>query len=240
MCGRYTLTNANRLAPRFRLADPARAADLPPRYNIAPTQPVAAVFREGRKNQLLMMRWGLVPAWMKPDEGNKLPAGWFNARAETVHEKPAFRGAYRYRRCLIPADGFYEWKRLGGVKSRGGLPHLIRAADDGLIAFAGVFEWWSSPDGSELPTCAVVTTTPNALMAGLHDRMPVILQPEDYDRWTDMRDSNDPRDLLRPAPDGTLYATAVSPRVGNVRYDDPACLDPAPPREQQGGLFDAG
>ena len=167
-----------------------------------------------------------------------MPAGWFNARAETLNEKPAFRGAYRYRRCLIPADGFFEWPRRDGTKVKGAAPHLIRPADDGLMAFAGVFEWWSSPDGSELPTCAVVTTTPNALMAGLHDRMPVILQPEDHARWIDMREGNDPRDLLRPAPDGTLYATEVGPRVGNVRHDDPACLEPAPPRERQGGLFD--
>jgi len=237
MCGRYTLTTTNRLAPHFDLVDPVRANDLPPRYNIAPTQPVAAVFQESDKNQLLMMRWGLVPAWMKPDAGNKLPAGWFAARAETLHMKPAFRGAYRYRRCLIPADGFYEWKRRGGVKSRGAIPHLVRPADGGFIAFAGVFEWWSSPDGSELPTCAVVTTTPNTLMAGLHNRMPVILQPKDYTRWTDMRKGNDPRHLLRPAPDGMLDTKEVSPHVGNVRHDDPACLEPGPPRERQGGLF---
>ena len=239
MCGRYTLTKANRLAPHFKLVEPARAADLPPRYNIAPTQPVAAVFRERGRPQLLMMRWGLVPAWMKPDEGNRVPAGWFNARAETLHEKPAFRGAYRYRRCLIPADGFFEWPRRGGRKVKGAAPHLIRPADDGLMAFAGVFEWWSSPDGSELPTCTVITTTPNALMANLHDRMPVILPPEDHARWMNMREGNDPRDLLRPAPDGTLYATEVSPRVGNVRHDDPACLapDPADAGPDQGSLF---
>ncbi len=238
MCGRYTLTHAHHLAKHLSLAEPKRCADLPPRYNIAPTQPVAAVFDENQSPQLLMMRWGLIPEWMKPQEGNTLPQGWFNARAETLHEKPAFRAAYRYRRCLIPADGFYEWPRQGGTKIKGATPHLFRPTDDGLMMFAGVFTWWSSPDGSELPTCAIVTTTPNTLMASLHDRMPVVLQPEDYTRWTDMRSGNDPRDLLRPAADGTLYATAVSSRVGNVRHDDPACLAPAPPREQQGGLFD--
>ncbi|MEE9403890.1 MAG: SOS response-associated peptidase [Algisphaera sp.] len=238
MCGRYTLSSTTQLARHFNLCEPARAADLPPRFNIAPTQPVPVVFRERGRSQLLMMRWGLVPAWKKPDEGNKLPAGWFNARAETLNEKPAFRGAYRYRRCLIPADGFYEWQNTGRAKQ----PHLIRTADEGLFAFAGVFEWWSSPDGSELPTVTVVTTTANTLMAPLHDRMPVILEPEDYRRWTDMREGNDPRDLLRPLASERMITFPVSPRVGNVRHDDALCMarfkEEATKPESQGSLFD--
>ena len=197
MCGRYTLSQTHEVAQHFRLSDVLRMQDLPVRFNIAPTQPVAVVFHERNHPQLLMMRWGLVPAWMKPDEGNKLPAGWFNARAETVDQKPAFKGAYRYRRCLIPADGFYEWQTAGTGSRRVKQPHLIRTADEGLFAFAGLFEWWSSPDGSELPTCTVLTTTPNELMAPLHDRMPVILEPEDYDRWLDMSTDNDPGAVAR-------------------------------------------
>ncbi len=226
MCGRYTLSHQTDVARQFKLFEPARAADLPPRYNIAPTQPVPVVFREDGHRQLLIMRWGLIPFWMKPDEGNRVPAGWINARAETAATKPAFRAAFKYRRCLLPADGFYEWKRLDDKRKQ---PYLIRQADGGLFAFAGLYEWWTSPDGSELPTCTILTTRANRTLATLHHRMPVILQPEDYDRWLDSPDRppDEVAELLAPAPDGILEPIAVSRHVNNPRHDDPKCLEPA-------------
>jgi len=255
MCGRYTLSQTQSMADYFQLDEPEMAADLPPRFNIAPSQPVPVVFQDSGKRQLLVMRWGLIPQWMKPLDGNKPPAGWINARSETADTKPAFRGAYKYRRCLIPADGFYEWPRdSAGKKTGGKQPHLIRRADDGLFAFAGLFEWWCPPDGSELPTCTILTTKANQTLAPIHDRMPVILEPEDHTPWLtsapapgsdhtpEISKRANQADFLFPPSggggEGRLYTTPVSTRVNQTQHDDPSCMAPAPRHHSQPGLFE--
>lgn len=261
MCGRYTLSQTQTLARYFELDEPEMAADLPPRFNIAPSQPVPVVFQDAGKRRLLVMRWGLIPQWMKPLEGNKPPAGWINARSETADTKPAFRGAYKHRRCLIPADGFYEWPRNPEGKRAGKQPHLIRRADDGLFAFAGLFEWWCPPDGSELPTCTILTTQATHPLASLHDRMPIVLEPEDHTPWLTAPGSGtapgsssasktkrhkNPTDHLlqasggggRGVSGGRLYTTPVSTRVNRVQHDDPSCMTPAPRHHTQPGLFE--
>jgi putative SOS response-associated peptidase YedK len=257
MCGRYVIQHPGLIAKHFDLKGlGAKLDEFPARFNIAPTQGVPVVFVAGehesapgkaRPRDVAAMRWGLVPSWMKPkevdaktgDPSKQVPAGWFNARSETAASKPAFRGAYRYRRCLIPADGFYEWQKInvepGGTKQ----PWLIRVAGDAVggepFAFAGLYEWWSSPDGSELPTCAILTCEPNALMAALHDRMPVILEPEDYDAWI-RGTPDDAHGLMKPFSTDRMYATPVGPAVGNVRNDDPTLVEPVD-LPGQGKLF---
>jgi putative SOS response-associated peptidase YedK len=167
------------------------------------------------------MRWGLIPSWAKDASiGNKLA----NARAETVAEKPAFRSAFKRRRCLIPASGFYEWKPVAGRKQ----PYYIRPADDGLFAFAGLYEVWSSPEGL-LHTCTVLTTDANALMREIHNRMPVIVAPEDYRRWLDPGNTTGAGlgKLLAPYPAEHMLAYPVSTRVNNARNEDPALIERA-------------
>jgi putative SOS response-associated peptidase YedK len=208
---------------------------LAPRFNIAPTQPVAAVrlAPESGQRQLAFLKWGLVPAWAKdPAIGNRL----INARAESVAEKPAFRAAFRRRRCLVVADGFYEWQRSGGRKQ----PYFIRLRDDRPFAFAGLWESWEGkdvprtfwetvPGTSLLETCTLITTGPNELMEPIHNRMPVILAPNDYDRWLDpaIQEPDALRPLLRPYPASAMLALPVSPHVNNPRNDDAECIAPA-------------
>lgn len=240
MCGRYRLDAAvDEVAAAFD-AEPSpdlehvRVAE---RYNIAPTQGVAVVVPRpdgsaGPDRLLTAMRWGIIPQWMKPEEGGKPPAGWINARAETAAEKPAFRGAFKYRRCVVPATGFYEWQKPESGPDRGHkVPHAVAPADGGCLGFAGLWETWSAPDGSKLDTVTILTTAPNAEMRELHDRMPVVLDPADHDRWmtTPPEEAPSLTTLLRPAPDGTLEATPVSRRVNNPRHDDASCLEPADP-----------
>lgn len=206
--------------------------NLAPRFNIAPTQPVFAITapggigHEGGGNTAAHFQWGLVPSWAKdPAIGVKM----INARAETVAGKPAFRAAFRRRRCLIPASGFYEWqKQTGGPKQ----PFWIAAADSGLLTFAGLWESWLSPDGGELRTCTIVTTAANDQLSPIHHRMPVILAPADFDAWLDVRDETDTAAasaLLRPAPAEATAARPVSARVNNVRNDDASLIEPAGP-----------
>ena len=199
--------------------------NLQPRFNIAPTQPVFAVtaVSEGGGNTATHFQWGLVPSWAKdPSIGVKM----INARAETVAEKPAFRAAFRRRRCLIPASGFYEWqKQTSGPKQ----PFWISAADSGLLTFAGLWETWMSPGGDELQTCAIITTAANDSLRPIHHRMPVILAPADFDAWLDVRDETDTvaaTALLRPASAETTTAWPVSTRVNNVRNDDAGLIAP--------------
>jgi len=224
MCGRFTLrAPASVVAEQFGVLD---AEPLRPRYNIAPTQPVAVV-RRGPKStdaprQLVMLRWGLVPSWAKdPKIGNRL----INARAETVAEKPAFRSALRRRRCLVAADGFYEWRQAGKARQ----PYFIHLVDDRPFAFAGLWELWEGPDHTVLETCALITTEANALMASIHDRMPVILSPDDYALWLDpaIQDPKELQPLLRPYPSEAMAAHPVSTHVNNPRNDDPRCVAPA-------------
>lgn len=221
MCGRFTLTvDGEQLAEQLNLPV---VPEIAPRYNIAPTQPVAAVRASMASGQpeLTYFHWGLIPSWSKDPKGG---ARMINARAETVAEKPAFRAALKYRRCLVPADGFYEWQKTNGKKQ----PIYIKMADGRPFAFAGLWEHWQSPDGSEIESCTLLTTGPNELISAIHDRMPVILHPDDYDLWLDpkMQTADRLQPLLRayPAAEMTLYP--VSTLVNTPQIDDPRCVEP--------------
>jgi putative SOS response-associated peptidase YedK len=195
----------------------------PLRYNIAPTQrvPVVTVDESGRR-VLRLMRWGLVPHWAKDlSIGTKL----INARAETLAEKPAFRDAVRHRRCLIPADGFYEWKGAPGAKR----PHLVKPRAGGPMALAGIFENWLGADGSEIETVAILTVAANAAMSALHYRMPAIIAPEHFDAWLECRSGTaaEIAELLVPAPEGYLDIIEVSRALNNPRNEGPEVQEPA-------------
>lgn len=228
MCGRYTqLMPWSELVELYRIsAGTAAAPNLPPRYNICPTQDVPVV-RAGAGatasagRDLVMMRWGLVPAWSKDAAiGSRM----INARAETVAEKPSFRSAYKSRRCLIPADGFYEWRKLeGGPKQ----PYRITLAGGAPFAFAGLWEQWEkAPDGKALETCTIITTAANPFVRPIHHRMPVILDGVGHDAWLDAATPPDTLSALLRPYDGVLEARAVGTRVNNPRNDDDACLEP--------------
>lgn len=224
MCGRYTLTvSKEELAAAFPL--PKAPGELPARYNVAPTQHVAVIAnREPRKVEFF--HWGLIPFWAKdPKIGNRM----INARSETLAEKPSFRNAYRKRRCLVLADGFFEWTKTGGRKS----PLYVRLKSGAPFAFAGLWERWTAPDGSEVPSCTIVTTRSNALIAEFHERMPVILRPEEYERWLDPgeRDPDELDGLLVPFPAELLEIHPVSRIVNDPSNDVPECVEPVrPPR----------
>jgi len=221
MCGRFTLRSPARdVAKAFGVA---LADDWQPRYNIAPTQAVFAVRRLAAESgrQAAMLHWGLIPAWADdPAIGNRL----INARAETLATKPAFRRAFRQRRCLIPCDGFYEWQKQGRAKQ----PYFITAEQGGLFALAGLWEHWER-NGLTIESCTVITTEANSLVAALHDRMPVILPPAAHDQWLDPMEQDPARlePLLRPFPTESMRLQAVSPLVNNPRNDTPKCLEPA-------------
>ncbi len=219
MCGRYTLiAPAKMLEELFRLDI---LGELPPRYNIAPGQPVPAVraSKTGTREPALF-QWGLIPSWSK-DPG--VGARMINARAETAADKPSFRAAMKRRRCLIPADGFYEWAKIGAAKQ----PFYIRMKDKRPFAFAGLWEQWCGEDGSEIGSCAILTTDANDLLKPIHHRMPVILAPGDYGRWTDpaVETPAAVADLLRPFSSEEMTARPVSRRVNNPRNDDASCIE---------------
>lgn len=221
MCGRFTLTvDPAELKDAFAgFTFPARFA---PRFNIAPTQPVLAVPND-RQGAADFFVWGLIPAWAKdPSIGNRL----INARGETLGEKPSFRGSYKYKRCLILADGFYEWQVQPGKKTK--VPHFIHLKTRQPFAFAGLWDQWNSPDGSALRTCTIVTTGPNELMAAIHDRMPVILHPEDYARWIDPAPAGPEalNSLIRPYPASEMAAHPVSTLVNSPANDQAECVVP--------------
>ncbi|NTU83609.1 MAG: SOS response-associated peptidase [Chloroflexales bacterium] len=220
MCGRFTLAApAEQVAAQFQLAE---VPDLSARYNIAPTQQVATVRATEVGRDLAFFRWGLVPSWAKDQS---VGARMINARAETAAEKPAFRTALRQRRCLIPADGFYEWQAIAGGKQ----PYYIGLADGGLFALAGLYEHWKSPDGEWLYSCTILTTEANELMRPLHNRMPVILAPEHYALWLDpgLHDTGPLQPLMAPYPAGQMAARPVSKAVNRVANDSPDLLAPA-------------
>jgi putative SOS response-associated peptidase YedK len=230
MCGRFALTmSPEELQALMGYLD---EVDFPPRYNIAPTQPVAVVRLERGERRFALMRWGLVPSWVKEPQNFGL---LFNARSESALEKASFRSALRYRRCLFPASGFYEWRR-GPGKTR--QPFWIRPRTGGLVAFAGIWETWPDRDGGEIDTACIMTTDANAEIASIHDRMPVVIRPEDFDRWLDAGKyrAEEVLDLMRPPADGFFEAIAVGPRINAAANDDPSLLEPqeiAPPAEPQ-------
>ena len=228
MCGRFTLHHpAAELAERFAVEQ--TLLELRPRYNIAPSQPVAVVIQR-QQRQLLEFRWGLVPFWAKTAAiGNRL----INARAESLADTSAFRNAFRRGRCIVPASGYFEWKRSGSGK----VPHYIQLADRQPLAMAGLSEKWTAPDGEVLRTCAIVTTEPNAAVAGLHNRMPAILTPEAAEIWLDPGTAGIPAllSLLRPYP-GELGLHPVSPLVNRADVDEAECVQPADDPDPQLGL----
>lgn len=222
MCGRFTLaTDPNDLRaafPQFTFPD-----DLTPRYNVAPSQPVAVV-PNNSQNKVALFRWGLIPAWAKdPSIGDRM----INARAESLVEKPSFRTAYRRRRCLILADGFYEWQQEPGRKTK--TPMYIRLTSGKPFAFAGLWEAWRSPDESTILSCTIITTAPNELLEQIHNRMPVILDPEAYDLWLDPAEQSPDRlaALLKPYPSDLMMAYPVTRLVNNPESDVPECIVPA-------------
>ena len=214
MCGRFTLR-----APTSRIADffGITIPDLwQPRFNIAPTQWIPAVRCEGSSRQLINLHWGLIPAWAKEQ---RIGASMINARAETVAEKPAFRTAFRRRRCLIPGDGFYEWQK---VDTKTKVPHLFEMSDESPFAFAGLWDRWQSPDGRTIESCSIITTEANSLVAVVHDRMPVILKESLYDAWLDsaLDDPDQLMPMLAPFPASRMKATQVSTVINNARNDE--------------------
>ncbi|MFH1266247.1 MAG: SOS response-associated peptidase [Planctomycetota bacterium] len=223
MCGRFTLrAPASVVAAQFGLFEMPPFA---PRFNVAPTQPVAVVrcaFDEPKpRRELAWLRWGLIPSWAKdPAIGNRM----INARAETAAEKPAYRAAFRQRRCLVVADGFYEWQRLGARKQ----PYFIRMRDDRPFAFAGLWESWQGPEQGPVESCSLLTTEPNELLEPIHKRMPVILAADDYQQWLDpaVRKPEPLEPLLRSFPAERMIAHPVSTYVNSPARDDPRCIDP--------------
>lgn len=220
MCGRYTLTcTPEVLAEAFRLE---AAPDHQPRYNVAPSQAVVCV-REAlpvRIREAITMRWGLIPSWAgDPAMGMKL----INARAETVAEKPSFRKPFRERRCLVPADGYYEWKREGLRKQ----PYHIRLNSERPFAFAGLWDRWTGADGQAIESCAILTTAPNERLASIHDRMPVILPPAAFEPWLDpgLQDAMSLIPFLTSYPANEMIAVPVSRLINDPRVDDARCLE---------------
>jgi putative SOS response-associated peptidase YedK len=220
MCGRFALFAAgDEIAERFQVAE---APLFSPRYNIAPTQTVAAVRATSAGRSLSYLRWGLIPSWSAdPKIGYKL----LNARSETVAEKPSFRAAFKQRRCLIPASGFYEWQKGEGRSKQ---PFFIRPRDSDLFSFAGLWEKWNDPKGETVETCTILTTTANEVMRPLHDRMPVILDDGGNALWLDPSASVDAlRALFVPFASDRIEAFPVNPWVSNARNQGPRCLEPA-------------
>ena len=221
MCGRFTLTiDPTALQEAFPWA--SIPEDLSPRYNIAPSQPVAVIPNTG-ENTVTLYKWGLIPSWAKdPTIGERM----INARAETLAEKPSFRNAYKRRRCLILSDGFYEWKQNPDLKTK--QPMYIRLKDGVPFAFAGLWEIWNAPDGSEIRTCTIITTGPNSLLETIHNRMPVILPPAAYEQWLAKEDRQPAQlnQLLVPYPPSEMIAFPVSKTVNRPEVDAPELVRP--------------
>ncbi len=219
MCGRYTLTSSPKIIRDLFHYD--EQPNFPARYNVTPTQPIAIVrFVEG-KRQFALVRWGLLPSWVKDPKAFSL---LINARGESVTEKPAFRAAMKRRRCLIPVDGFYEWQAVGGRKQ----PFFIRAKSGAPLAFAGLWESWIGPNGEELETAAIVTTNANRTLGDIHNRMPVVVPREAFDLWLDTTnvDAKTAEALIRPAPESLLEVYAVSTDVNRTANDNPKLIEP--------------
>jgi putative SOS response-associated peptidase YedK len=226
VCGRYASSaNPDDLVSHFRVEEPPEEV-LPPSYNVAPTDPVYAVMERHEHRVLKVVRWGLVPSWAKDPKGG---ARFINARRETVAEKPAFRAAYQRRRCLVPADGYFEWQQQGGHKQ----PYFLAARDRSPLAMAGLYEVWKGPDEALLWTCTVITTEAADELGHIHDRTPLLVPPEAWDRWLDPSVENPGDDLLVPGTPGVLDAWPVPPAVGNVKNNGPELVEPWEPEQQQ-------
>lgn len=222
MCGRYAIT----LPPDAMqgLFGYAERPNFPPRYNIAPTQPVPVVRAHEGERQFMLMRWGFIPGWVKDSRDFPLI---INIRGESASGKPSFRAALTRRRCLMPVDGFYEWHRIGHGRQGESRAYLFRRRDRALFAFAALWETWHSQDGSEIDTVALVNGPANGLMAAIHDRCPVIIQPADFDRWLDPASGGDAvQPLLRPPPDDLLEMVRISSAVNKVSNDNPQVQEP--------------
>ncbi|WP_028611107.1 SOS response-associated peptidase [Paenibacillus harenae] len=227
MCGRYTLTvTLEELMVRYMI-DETMIPFHRPKYNVAPSQLVLAVVNDGRINRLGELKWGLIPPWA---DDPKIGFQMLNARSETAADKRAFGAPLRCKRCLIPADGFYEWKTTAGGKQ----PMRIVLKSRSIFSMAGLYETWLSPDGVRINSCTILTTSPNALVAPIHDRMPVILRPEDETLWLDraVTDLDAVKPLLRPYDPDQLEAYAVPPAVGSVKNDDASLIAPYKADEQ--------
>jgi putative SOS response-associated peptidase YedK len=222
MCGRYRLSRRKQFIEEYFATEPSEV-DWTPRFNIAPTQPVLTIRQHPKEpiRSLSMMRWGLVPSWAQDSSRG---ASMINARAETAAAKPAFRDPLKLRRCLIPADGFYEWQKTTSGKQ----PYCFEVNEGELFAFAGIWDRWMDPKGIAIETCSIFTTTPNAMTSDVHDRMPVILSNHDYDLWLDpgLADVATASDLLKPFPATTMGRYPVSTKVNVVANDDEECSQP--------------
>jgi putative SOS response-associated peptidase YedK len=233
MCGRYRLSRRKQLIEEY-FATASGDDDWSPRFNIAPTQPVVVIRQNPKKpvRELSLMRWGLIPSWAKD---SSVSASMINARSETSSMKPAFRDALKSRRCLIPADGFYEWKRDGKTKQ----PFCFEVNQGELFAFAGLWDRWRDASGKTVETCSILTTTPNAVISAVHDRMPVILDPDSYDLWLDpgMRDVTAACEVLKPYDARLMRCYPVSTRINHVANDDEESSRPVEPVQAQNSLF---
>lgn len=229
MCGRYCITSAPE-AIRALFRYPERP-NFPPRYNVAPTQPVPIVRMVDGERHFALVRWGLIPAWVKDPKGFSL---LINARGDSVNDRPAFRNAMKRRRCLFPADGFYEWRTEGSRKQ----PFFAHPAMPGPIAIAGLWETWTGPNGEEMETAAVVTTDANKLLSTVHHRAPVIVAPEAFDLWLDCArvDATTATALITPAPEGSMAVREISPAVNRVANDSPELLEPYNAPQQDAGV----
>jgi putative SOS response-associated peptidase YedK len=222
MCGRYTITSApEAIRALFRYQE---QPNFPARYNVAPTQPIPIVRVTEGQRHFALVRWGLLPSWVKDPKTFTL---LINARGESVIDKPAFRAAMKRRRCLIPADGFYEWKAVGSRKQ----PYFVKLKSGAPMALAGLWECWTGPNGEELETAAIVTTEANRTLGAIHGRMPVIVPPEAFDLWlncTDV-DARTAAALIAPAPENMLDVYPVSPAVNRTANDNPHLVEPLKP-----------
>jgi len=233
MCGRYRLSRRKQLVEEYFDAAPGNE-EWAPRYNIAPTQPVLVIRQHPKepRREVSQVRWGLIPSWAKDASG---AATMINARSETAATKPAFRNALRFRRCLIPADGFYEWQGTGKAKQ----PYCFEVNGGELFAFAGIWERWKDPSGQWVKSCSILTTTPNAVTAAIHDRMPVILDRADYDLWLDpgMTSVEGASEMLKPCDARLMRCYPVSPRINRVGNDDEEFSAPVETTQAQARLF---
>ena len=233
MCGRYRLSRRKQIIEEHFDSAPWDE-DWSPRFNIAPTQPIPIIRQHPKEpvREMSLMRWGLIPSWAKDPSG---AARMINARSETASSKPAFRDSLKSRRCLIPADGFYEWARTGKSKQ----PYCFEVNEGELFAFAGLWDRWKDPSGNWIKTCSILTTTPNAVTSPVHDRMPVILDPDSYDLWLDpgMQNVAAVSELLKSYDARLMRCYPVSTRINHVANDDVECSQPVELGKIQDRLF---